>query len=316
MQVCRATPSREEGTFVISRKTTLALSDVYEALFNSEENGLDNSGLRDFLYGNEWQPWVLDEVGEMARRVDLRQWLLGLHTGESLERFPERLLPDGRLEVGRMLLRQLARDVLISSSEGRLPTSGDAVGGEIASSIARLQAMLELDGFSWDGFTLTYSEADDFNAEPEAGEFESLLREVQLPRSEVLERHLARSEGYYVEGEWAESAAHSRRLLEFCLREAASKQHLAKEGTPLDPRVYGRPEAIRDRLTAVGILSEREAAAMAATLEMLRWEGAPGLTNPREHAQLARRIALPLAGLVLRRLRNVLRSPGRSDEFG
>lgn len=299
---------------MISRKTARVLADVYVALFEEPDGGSSGSPsgrqrqeplkLRefgDFLYERNWQPWVLGEVRALDGTDQLRDWIMDLHTGQSLASFPDPLPPAQRPEVGQMLLKQLARDALA------WPDGPDSHLSESAQErLARMRGLLELDGYTWRDGDLYYSEADDLEIEGEPGILDALMRELGLHKREILERHLERSEGYYLEGEWAESLGHSRKFLEAVLREVATQHHMATTGRPLDPPVYSRPKEVLGYLQDQGMIEPDENETLSCISDLLSAKDTNPFTSGRDRARFSRYLALTFAHLALLRLQGAL----------
>lgn len=300
---------------MIGRRTTRTLAELYCCLFSlshrshdNEPDGpagpevLDSRALHDFLYDHGWQPWLLKVIVPLSSRTELRDFLLNLHTGESMSVYPDPLPRSEWSKIGQTLLEQLAEDVLKWAESPDAPLGEEHAGG-----LAELRQLLELDGYEWDGRKLYASESELLETGDTQGVVYRLLNELELGKREGLDRHLEHSLNYYIGGQWTESIGHSRKFLESVLREIAAKHHLTTSGAPLATRTYTRPEAVLEYVQEAGLLDAGEAVTIRAAYTLLKQAaGSNPFPSAQDRARLLRRLALALAEYVLLRAKAVI----------
>ena len=79
---------------MLSRKTTMSLAEVYDAKFGGFKQDytlrtvyfLNTAALYDFLYENDYDVWFMNAVKSLVGyEGELRGFIMGLHTGETIE---------------------------------------------------------------------------------------------------------------------------------------------------------------------------------------------------------------------------------------
>src|SRR3989442_1400028 len=108
---------------MISRRSAKTIADAYHECFtyystrtrhsSPIEFHFNGDSLYDFLYVNNFEQSVLDAVRQIPPHDrGLIEFLLGLHTGESVARVKPDSTPNQRPSVGQRLLRDLAEILL------------------------------------------------------------------------------------------------------------------------------------------------------------------------------------------------------------
>src|SRR4030067_2910914 len=107
---------------MISRRTTRIISELYEFIFSkyhrSSSGGyhtLDTDRIYDFLFDNEYDGWFCNyakSMYESYRTRNFKEFLMKLHTGESLISITPDWSWEQRQRLGQRYLRDLAEDIL------------------------------------------------------------------------------------------------------------------------------------------------------------------------------------------------------------
>jgi hypothetical protein len=228
---------------MLSRRSTRAIADAYQEIFTSstysgrhESRTANPQELYDFVYERDYEPWFCNLAGRVHGARGVLDFIIKIHTGESIASATPDWSWDKRRGEGQNLLRRLAEDMLKElTTEARSASI-------FAKDVEKLARPLELDGYIFKGRRLQREETDVFDVEEVHGVIESLYRELGLANEDVALHHLKNSEEHFVSGKWDDSISHSRRLLEQVLREVASAHSQRKTGSPgLPPMLIMRP---------------------------------------------------------------------------
>ena len=232
---------------MLKRSTTKILADILHALFSSSRtvqtiNGrreyysLQVDSLYDFLYERGYEAWFLNAAHNLYRSNEraLREFIMRLHTGETVASSTQDWTWQQRAQLGQRLLRDLAQDILITSDQNKYMQS------EAKRLVPQLISELELDGYLFRDGKLYFTEAAILNTEDEQGILEKLIKDLALSNQDVMKHTLELSETHYLDGKWDDCIANSRRFLEAVLQEIAAKYYLQKMNGPIATSVNGR----------------------------------------------------------------------------
>ena len=302
---------------MISRKTARAIAEIYERTFRclhrpSNRRGsryytIDTSRLYDFLFDNDHSAHFCNAAVKTCRRArprELKEFLMKLHTGESLVTATPDWSWQQREKLGQRYLRDLAGDILDHCHQNETPCSAKIPMGDLA----KLHKQLELDGFRFESGRLLESEADVLDVAEETGVIHTLYVELLLANKEITFHHLDLSESHYVADKWDDSISNSRKFLESVLREVAAAHSLRCRGEDLPSSIGNRPVHVRNYLERDGLLDAKEKATIASVYGLLSYTGGHPYMAQSEQARLLRHLALTFSQFVLLRLKGKLGS--------
>ena len=294
---------------MIGRKAALKLSEVYHYVFSSYRHVSDRTGyhlnddrLHDFLYERDYEAWFLNLVDALPtyNPRSLREFMMKLHTGESIVKATPEHTWEGRATLGQQLLRKLAQDIIVWHSDKEIGVYEKKTADV---TLPQLVKLLELDGYVYRSGKLYLSESNVMDEEQEQGLLEHLVEELQLGSVGILRHHLALSETDYLDSKWDDSIINSRKFLELVLEQIAEKHSLATTKQHLTDRTLGKPVEIRKYLQNSNLLSEDEVAAVAKVYGLLSETGGHPYIAAQDQARLARNLALTLAQFALLRFK-------------
>ena len=308
---------------MLSRKTTLVLAELYDLIYGERRRTplswqdvllaqardgtyyhLKREALYDFLFEREYPAWFLNIIkGLPNRETQLKESIMRLHTGETVEAVTQRWTWEQRSELGQTLLTRLAKDMLVQTSD-----LGDAASADVARKASELGSLLELDGYLFCDGRLYYTEAAILDTEHEQGILEKLIGDLRLDNSEVMKHHLELSQTHYLEQKWDDSIGNSRKLLESVLQEAAARHHMVKTGQPIARSTYSRPAAVRDYICTAGLVERMEKETITKVYALLSGTGGHPYIAEKDQARLMRHLALTFAQFALLRLQGALKS--------
>lgn len=296
---------------MIRRQTAKTLAEAYHEKFRGSVTTstvygpprgayrLQVDRLYDFLYEHEYEAWFLN-AAKALRTTDVRalkEFIMRLHTGESVVSVTKDWAWQQRAELGQRLLRDLAEDLLA------LLQAPDGLRSSAAMRrIPQLTSELELDGYIFRDGKLYYTEAAVLDTEDEEGILEKLARDLDLANQDIMKHVLRLSETHYVEERWDDSIANSRRYLESVLQEVAARLHILETGQAISRATYDRAVLVRDYVERQGLLERKEKAAIAEVYGLMSDTGSHPYIAERDQARLMRHLALTFAQFVLLRL--------------
>lgn len=289
---------------MISRKTTKTIAEIYQARFRSRnpQNYIDKSQLYDFLYENNYDLWFLNATKKLPkRRRILKDFIMGLHTGETVSSKTPNWTWQQRSKLGQRILTDLAEDILLWSQPPNkyIPTGVKEI-------FPQLTSELEIDGYIFRDGKLYFSEATVLDTEGEIGILEKLIQDLELNNLEVIKHHLESSETHYIDNKWDDSISNSRKFLESILREIAAKHYFLEESKLIDSSVYKSPFQIRDYLTVEGLIEPKEKEAISKVYGLLSETGGHPYIAQKDQARLMRYLALSFAQFALLRFQGFL----------
>lgn len=297
---------------MISRKSTRLISELYELTFRKFHNGskysssyhtVDTIKLYDFLFDNDHAGFFCNAARSThtpRSTRGLKDFLMKLHTGESLYSATNSWTWEQREKLGQRYLHDLAEDILNHWSNVR---SDSGLYAKELALAAQLQKQLELDGYEYRNNRLLESEAEVLNVAEEESVLKNLHSELQLSNRETAFHHLELTEQHYLEARWDDSISNSRKFLESVLQEIASSHSTRVRGEKLSSSTYSYPARVRDYLEKQGLLEPKEKEALSGIYGLLSNTGGHPYMAAQEQARLLRHLALTLAQFAMLRLR-------------
>lgn len=297
---------------MISRRTALVLGIVYEREFSrpvssrsrypSSERVFQRDRLYDFLFEKEYDAWFCNKLEGLYSPRDIREFIMQLHTGETLSSGTPDLTWPQRETLGQRYLKNLAEDIL-----NQLETS-KYISGDHASLIKSLVSNLELDGYIYSDSQLLIPESDIFDSNEEKGILESLFRLLNLANDTVALHHLDLSEQHYIDGLWDDSISNSRKFLECVLQEVAANHSQKFKNTDLSESTYSWPAKVREYLEKEGLLESKETVALKEMYGLLSHTGSHPYIAQNDQARLLRHMALTFSQFVMLRYQGYLKT--------
>jgi hypothetical protein len=295
---------------MISRQSTKLLANVYGGLFRTKTKlrayervwVIDEKDLYDFFYENGYETWFLNLVERAAleRPRSLVEFIMKIHTGETLVPATPKWTQEQREKLGQRYLKDIAEDIIEYHEKERLTVHADEIG--------ELKSRLELDGYIWNAGSkkLLFSEAAVLDVKEEQGILMTLAAELSVDKQDTIFHHLTLSEEHYVAGKWDDSISNSRKVLEAVLQECAAKISISITGKILSKEKYDSPAEVRDYLESEGILESKEKKAIASTYSLLSDTGGHPYIAEKDQARLMRHLALTYSQFVMLRLKGYL----------
>jgi len=285
---------------MIGRRTTLLIADLFAEAFETSHEyfhkvyyTISSADVYDFLYQNDHPAWFCNAARDAAASDafttrTFKDFILKIHTGESLEPATPNWTWPQRERLGQELLRRLAED-LAKRSKGRVDP--------------KFLQSLEFDGYIFRGDDLLAPEEDVLDAEEQSGVLQDLYKELQLQNQATVFHHLALSEEHYMAKKWDDSISNSRKFLEGVLQEVAASHHLAHHGSAIPQETYSRPVRVRDYLESSGLLEGKEKQALSSSYGLLSETGGHPYMAENDQARLLRHLALTFSQFALLRLK-------------
>lgn len=293
---------------MISRRTSRVIAEIYERFFreyhhsrNRSYYNLDTETLYDFLFDNNYPAWFCNlakNTWEITGTRKFKEFLMCLHTGESVVSATKEWTWKQREQLGQQNLTNLAQDILNHWSD----MQNEKEKNSFANDIETLKKNLELDGYSYKKRQLLASESDIFDMKEESGVLESTFTNLSLNNKETAFHHLKLSDEHYLASKWDDSISNSRKFLEAVLQEVAFTHSLLVNKTPLSDDIYSRPVRVREYLEKQGLLETKEKEALSSVYGLLSDTGSHPYIAQNEQARLLRHLALTFAQFVMLRL--------------
>jgi hypothetical protein len=314
---------------MISRRTTLALAEVYaRAFYSSGKESLYGSSrtwfnvntydLYDFLYSCNYAAWFCNKAQATHNRSyslsyatrTLKEFIMKLHTGETQSEATPNWTWKQREQLGQEYLENLATDILNRwHSEWKNASSYSKP--DIEDEIKQLHRNLELDGYVYKDLRLLAPESDVLDVEEEAGVLESLFTTLRLNNKETIFYHLKLSEEHYLGERWDDSISNSRKFLEGILQEVAALHSLEVKHTTLPDSTYTKPVLVRDYLEHEGLIEAKEKNVIAVVYGLLSETGGHPYMARNDQARLLRHLSLTLSQFAMLRLQGCLDKSSR-----
>jgi hypothetical protein len=299
---------------MISRRTTLGLAEMFAQKFGKYHRGssygygnsshsyytVDTAKLYDYLFGHEYPAWLCNSARSLFGSVDtrpLKEFIMKLHTGESLANATQGWTWKQREQLGQQYLFELAEDVL---NDWNKETDAREK-NDLTDLVKGLHSNLELDGYTYQNSRLLIPERDVLDVAEKVGVLETLFTSLALENKDTALHHLRLSEEHYIAAKWDDSISNSRKFLEVVLREVAISCSVKSTGTRLSESTYTHPVNIRDYLEKQGLLDTKEKQALASVYGLLSEKGSHPYMAQSEQARLLRHLALTFAQFVMLR---------------
>jgi len=298
---------------MMSRRTTRHLAAIYEHLFTNTHQVGSAGGHRssyttvepddfyDFLFENDYAPWICNQAKELKQKRSILEWVMRMHTGETLAVGTPSWTWEQRQALGQKHLKDLAEDYM-QMYEGE----EDWRKRSLKEDRDELHELLEFDGFVYKAPHLLAPEEDSLDTQAEDGVLESLYKTLSLGEQETAFHHLTLSEEHYKNALWDDCISNARKFLECVLAQVADSYGRAK-GRPVTANVMTRPVNIRDFLEQEGILEPKEKEALAKVYGLLSETGSHPYMAKNDQARLLRHMALTFAQFAMLRLQGALR---------
>ena len=158
----------------------------------------------------------------------LREFILLLHTGETVLGAPVSNQKEDRRRVGQECLQRLAQDILeilTQNEEEEDKEDLDNLSQALEDGTKELIAQLELDGYIFRGGRLYPVEGSVIAEHEEQGYLEHLVDNLPLQDRDVIKHHIRLSQQAYAEGRWNDTITNARSFLEAILQQVAAALH-------------------------------------------------------------------------------------------
>ena len=175
----------------------------------------------------------------------------------------------------------------------------------------KLVSSLELDGYSYRGSKLLYSERDVLDIQEEQGILAQLYAELHLRSRDIAFRDLNLSDEHYMNGKWEDSISNSRKFLECVMMQVAAEHSRTILKAELAGKTLERPVEIRDYLEKHSMVDTKEKEAFAKVYGLLSHTGSHPNMAAKDQARLLRQLSLTLAQFVMLRLQGTLKATKR-----
>jgi hypothetical protein len=297
---------------MISRRSAKAIAEAYNETFSEalgEKYRLYADQLYDFLYLNDFDPWLLNSVRTLTTWYPraLKQFIMELHTGESMQMATATWDWAQRQTLGQRVLKDLGQCLI---RERLTNPKFEPYSSRKKSTVDEMRQSLELDGFIYQEGILLIPEQTVIEEAEEQGVLENLAASVELQDPVTLKHHIDLSASDFQEGRWDDSISNSRKVLEWVLRQVAAKYDLAFGNSSLSSEGLAKQVAVRDYLEKVGLLEKKEKQTIAEVYGLLSNTGAHPYVAQRDQARLMRHLALTFSQFALLRLVGALRAGG------
>lgn len=303
---------------MISRKTAKLIADAYHDDYHYTTSYRVNYNtkytdkvrivqLHDFLYEHDYDAWFLNSLRKFpdSHTRELIDFIMKLHTGESVFSVTRDWNWDQREKLGQRYLRDLAQDLISgyerSDDEHHKDNQGKA-------RVTKIKAQLELDGYIYKNGLLYQVDSSVIDEKQEQSYLETLVDQLSLSDKEVIKHHIKNAEEHYVAGKWDDSIANSRKFLEAILSQVAEALNLKKYSTNLSPAKLSRPVEIRDYLEKEQLIETKEKDATAKVYGLLSGTGSHPYIAEKDQARLMWHLALTFSQFVLLRYEGFLKA--------
>jgi hypothetical protein len=293
---------------MISRKSSMAIAEAYTRKFSfSDHRGqttVYNDGFYDFLYELDYEPGFCNMVKKIYSRRGLKEWLLRIHTGESLVQVTPNWSWDKREKLGQGYLKNLARDFMVwfrNKCEKWQIEDYKPLNDEIV-------RRLEMDGYVFRDGDLYQTEVEVLDVEAEKGLLEKLYTDLMLSEQQTTFQFLKLAEDHYAAGRWSDCIGNARKFFEAVLQQVAGKYSITK-GESLNPATLQKPVAVREYLSTAGLVEKREREAIDKIYALLSHTGGHPYMAEEDQARLLRQICLIVTQFIMLRLEGYLKKP-------
>lgn len=305
---------------MISRRTTRYIAELFQQTFRNYHSGSWNSishslnssyytingnSLYDFLFDNDYAAFFCNDaksLGGSSETRKLKEFIMRVHTGESLARATQDWTWQQREKLGQRYLKELAEDILKYWSQ----RVGEYGYNDRLETINELRRSLELDGYELKGSQLLAVETEILDTEEEMGVLQDLYKSLSLGNSDTAFHHLKLSEEHYLASKWDDSISNSRKFFESVLQEVAAAHSVRIKGVSLPESAFSRPVRVREYLEHERLLETKEKEAISSVYGLLSHTGGHPYMAQNDQARLLRHLALTFSQFVMLRLKGKL----------
>ncbi|MFZ2147934.1 MAG: hypothetical protein WAV28_12000 [Sedimentisphaerales bacterium] len=293
---------------MISRKSAMVIADAYTEKFSSSDyrghETVYKDSFYDFLYEHDYESLFCNMVQTIYGRRDLKEWILRIHTGESLSKVTPNWSCDERKKLGQVYLKNLARDFMTWFRE----ETEDWLIKDLKSFYDEMMRRLEMDGYMFRDNDLYQSEVEVLDVEAETGLLQKLYASLALSDQQTTFQFLKLAEEHYVAGRWSDCISNARKFFEAVLQQVSSK-HSNARGVPLDSTTLQRPVVVREYLETAGLVEKKEREAIDKIYALLSHTGGHPYMAEEDQARLLRQLCLTVTQFVMLRLEGSLKTP-------
>lgn len=297
---------------MIGRSSTFALAEAYTHRFtnmSSDRGGqfriVRRDDLYDFLYQEEYEAWFCNLARNNFKERDLKDWILQIHTGESLIKSTKEWTWEQRKKLGQRLLFDLSQDHLRWFEKIR---NESWFGQNYHRNANALTRNLELDGYKFSDNALLKPSEDVLNVEQERELISELYKRCGLGKQEIAFQFIQLSESHFIEGRWSDSISNARKFFELTLQEGAKLLGSVKNNS-LSEAQLSRPSEVRKFLENERLIELKEREALDKIYGLLSETGAHPYMAESDQARLLRQLTLTLSQFILLRLRSAMSPP-------
>ena len=294
---------------MISRRATKEIEETYHIFFRDHHKvhgynyvtWIKINELYDFLFVNNFDTWLLNLFKQInsSKERDFKEFILRLHTGESIAQATLDWSWQDREMLGQRILKDLAETLI----RERL-NNPDFFGSKQyqIDAVDNMRRTLELDGYVFRDGILWVPEESVVDTVEEQGLLENLMATMSLPNIPLIKHHLELSVSNFQESKWDDSISNSRKVLESVLSQTAERLGAYYESDSLSPDDLNWASRVRDYLERKNILDKKEKETISKVYSLLSELGGHPYIADRDQARLMRHLALTFSQFVLLRL--------------
>jgi len=285
----------------------MAIADFYTSRFTGSRSSSSparvyKDRIYDFLYENGYQAYFCNAARTNTLPRNLKDWILKLHTGETLAQATQNWSWQQREKLGQRYLTDLAESILNWYEEEK----SELIVRIYVQKHKELLRRLELDGYVYRDNTLYFTGSDILNVDQERTLLHHLHASLGLPDQEQTFQFLKLAEDHFIAGRWSDSIANARKFFEAILSQIAAQYSFKKLGTALPESTLTRPAEVRRFLEDKGLLEKREREAVDKIYGLLSHTGGHPYMAEDDQARLLRQLSLILTQFALLRLEGAL----------
>lgn len=294
---------------MISRKTAMTVAAFYSSKFSGRTSSMRQTvvyrdSLYDFLYENDYTPHFCNAARIRRFPRELKDWILKLHTGETLVKETQRWSWQEREKLGQSYLKNMAESILNwHAQEGRSQWTQQH--DSLRDDLVR---RLELDGYVMRDTSLYFTGGEVLNVEEERTLLHHLHTSLGLPDQSDTFHFLQLSEEHFVSGRWSDCIGNSRKFFEAILAQIATTYSERNLGILLEPIVLERPAEVRRFLEDKGLFEKKEREAIDKIYGLLSHTGGHPYMAEDDQARLLRQLSLILTQFAMLRLEGTTRT--------
>lgn len=302
---------------MISRKSTLAISDAYlnefshssSSSYGNSTEKLDKDHFYDYLYEHEYEAWFCNACRQPNSIRQFKEWILRIHTGETLSSATPDWPWDKRQLLGQQYLKSLSKDILNSLAQKTTAKEQhpffQTITEQKMKKFDTLVRRLEIDGYIFKDHQLYESEVDILNVEEELSLLERLHSNLELHDREQTFTFLKLSEEHYISGKWSDCISNSRKFFEAILQQVASRVALHKN-ISLKQNTLNRPFEVRKFLETNELIEKKERETVDKVYGLLSQTGSHPYMAEKDQSRLLRQISLTITQFIMLRLEGYL----------